>query len=74
MIFNHESSLVEKQRAARDVLEIGEMDDPQPCAGEIRIRVAFSGVNQGRRQETRGRVWRRNAVPARHSAQRRENC
>ena len=37
----------EKQGAARDVLIIGEMDDPQPRAGEVRIRLAFSGVNPG---------------------------
>ncbi len=37
----------EKQGAARDVLIIGEMDDPQPSAGEVRIRLAFSGVNPG---------------------------
>jgi len=37
----------EKQGAARDVLVVGEMDDPQPQAGEVRIRVAFSGVNPG---------------------------
>jgi NADPH2:quinone reductase len=37
----------EKQGAARDVLTIGEMDVPQPLAGEVRIRVAFSGVNPG---------------------------
>ena len=37
----------EKQGAARDVLSIGEMDDPQPLAGEVRIRIAFSGVNPG---------------------------
>ena len=37
----------EKQGAARDVLVVGEMDDPQPQAGEIRIRIAFSGVNPG---------------------------
>lgn len=37
----------EKQGAARDVLILGEMDDPQPRAGEVRIRVAFSGVNPG---------------------------
>jgi len=37
----------EKQGAARDVLVVGEMDDPQPRAGEVRIRVAFSGVNPG---------------------------
>ena len=37
----------EKQCAARDVLVVGEMDDPQPCPSEVRIRVAFSGVNPG---------------------------
>jgi NADPH:quinone reductase len=37
----------EKQGAARDVLTVGEMDDPQPRAGEVRIRVAASGVNPG---------------------------
>ncbi|HZW92411.1 MAG TPA: NADPH:quinone reductase [Candidatus Eremiobacteraceae bacterium] len=37
----------EKQGAARDVLVVGKMDDPQPSAGEVRIRVAFSGVNPG---------------------------
>ena len=37
----------EKQGAARDVLIVGEMDEPQPLAGEVRIRVATSGVNPG---------------------------
>ena len=37
----------EKQGAARDVLVVSEMNDPQPCAGEVRIRIAFSGVNPG---------------------------
>lgn len=37
----------EKQGAARDVLTVGEMDDPQPAEGEVRIRVAASGVNPG---------------------------
>ena len=37
----------EKQGAARDVLVVGKMDDPLPSAGEIRIRLAFSGVNPG---------------------------
>lgn len=37
----------EKQGVARDVLTIGEMEEPQPLAGEVRIRVAFSGVNPG---------------------------
>ena len=37
----------EKQGAAQDVLIIGEMDDPKPRAGEVRVRVEFSGVNPG---------------------------
>src|SRR5215471_4833860 len=37
----------EKQGAARDVLVLGKVDDPQPHAGEVRIRIAFSGVNPG---------------------------
>ena len=37
----------EKQGAARDVLVVGEMDDPEPRAGEVQIRIAFSGVNPG---------------------------
>lgn len=37
----------EKQGLARDVLVVGEMADPQPLAGEVRIRIAASGVNPG---------------------------
>jgi NADPH:quinone reductase len=37
----------EKQGPAKDVLHVGEMDDPQPAEGEVRIRVAASGVNPG---------------------------
>jgi NADPH2:quinone reductase len=37
----------EKQGAAREVLTVGEMDEPQPSAGDVRIRIAFSGVNPG---------------------------
>jgi NADPH:quinone reductase len=37
----------ESQGTAHDVLIVGEMDDPHPSAGEVRIRVAFSGVNPG---------------------------
>lgn len=37
----------EKQGAARDVLIVGEMGEPQPLAGEVRIRVAASGINPG---------------------------
>ena len=37
----------EKQGPAEDVLMVGEMNEPLPLAGEVRIRVAFSGVNPG---------------------------
>lgn len=37
----------EKQGAARDVLVVGEMPDPEPGPGEVRIRVVASGVNPG---------------------------
>jgi NADPH:quinone reductase len=37
----------EKQGPARDVLVVGEMPDPMPAAGEVRIRVAASGINPG---------------------------
>ena len=37
----------EKQGLARDVLMVGEMADPHPAAGEVRIRIAASGINPG---------------------------
>ena len=37
----------EKQGPARDVLVVGEMPDPIPAKGEVRIRVAASGINPG---------------------------
>lgn len=47
----------EKQGPAREVLVVGEMPDPQPAAGEVRIRVAASGINPGdvkKREDTFG--------------------
>jgi NADPH:quinone reductase len=44
--------------AARDVLEVGELPDPQPGPGEVRVRVRYSGVNPSdcnRRRGTRDR-------------------
>ena len=37
----------ERQGPARDVLSVGEMDEPRPLAGEVRIWVAASGINPG---------------------------
>src|SRR6516225_2444848 len=47
----------EKQGPARDVLVVGEMAEPHPGAGEVRIRVAASGINPGdikKRQDSFG--------------------
>ena len=37
----------QKQGPAREVLTVGEMRDPSPAAGEVRIRIAASGINPG---------------------------
>jgi NADPH2:quinone reductase len=37
----------EKQGAADEVLKVGEMPDPTPGPGEVRIRIAASGINPG---------------------------
>jgi NADPH:quinone reductase len=37
----------ERQGPAREVLTVGEMPDPIPGAGEVRIRIAISGINPG---------------------------
>src|SRR6516165_1102662 len=47
----------ERQGPAREVLTVGEMPDPHPAAGEVRIRIAASGVNPGdikKRQDSFG--------------------
>ena len=47
----------EKQGPAREVLVVGEMPDPRPEAGEVRIRIAASGINPGdikKRQDSFG--------------------
>src|SRR6266853_978018 len=47
----------EKQGPAREVLMFGEMPDPLPAGGEVRIRIAASGINPGdikKRQDSFG--------------------
>jgi NADPH:quinone reductase len=39
------AAFYESLGAARDVLQIAELPDPQPAAGEVRVRLAWSGVN-----------------------------
>jgi NADPH2:quinone reductase len=35
----------DRNGAARDVLHIGDLDIPQPAAGQVRVRLHTSGVN-----------------------------
>jgi NADPH2:quinone reductase len=51
----------ETQGAPEDVLVVGEMPDPIPQAGEVRIRVRASGVNPGEIKKRQG--WLRSAMP-----------
>jgi NADPH2:quinone reductase len=47
----------EKQGRAREVLVVGEMPEPHPSAGEVRIRIAASGIIPGdikKRQDSFG--------------------
>ena len=47
----------EKQGPAQEVLVVGEMTDPRPAAGEVRIRITASGINPGdikKRQDSFG--------------------
>lgn len=39
------SAYYEQNGTARDVLRLGDMDMPEPGAGEVRVKIAFSGVN-----------------------------
>lgn len=45
----------ERNGAARDVLEVGDMEMPEPAAGEVRVRLVASGVNPSDVKNRRGR-------------------
>jgi NADPH:quinone reductase len=44
----------ERKGPAAEVLQYGEMDDPHPGSGEVRIRVTHSGINPGDVKKRRG--------------------
>jgi NADPH:quinone reductase len=51
----------ERPGPAAEVLQVGEMADPEPGAGEVRVRIALSGVNPG---DTKKRGdWLGNRMP-----------
>jgi NADPH:quinone reductase len=50
-----------QQGPAHEVLQIGELPDPVPGPGEVRVRVTFSGVNPGDTKKRRG--WLGSSMP-----------
>ena len=51
----------ERRGPARDVLVVGEMPIPEPGAGEVRIRLAYSGINPGDVKKRSG--WQSSPMP-----------
>ncbi|MFI7671535.1 NADPH:quinone reductase [Nocardia sp. NPDC049526] len=55
------ASWYERQGPAADVLHVGELPDPTPGPGEVRLRVTVSGVNPGDTKKRRG--WLGSSMP-----------
>jgi NADPH:quinone reductase len=51
----------ERQGRAGEVLQVGDLPDPEPGPGEVRVRVTLSGVNPGDTKKRRG--WLGSAMP-----------
>lgn len=51
----------DQQGPAAQVLRVGELPDPQPGPGEVRVRVTLSGVNPGDTKKRRG--WLGSQMP-----------
>ena len=51
----------DRQGPAEDVLNFGELPDPLPGPGEVRVRIRFSGVNPGDTKKRRG--WLGSEMP-----------
>jgi NADPH2:quinone reductase len=51
----------ERQGPADEVLTVGELPDPEPGTGEVRVRVRYSGVNPGDTKKRRG--WLGSTMP-----------
>ena len=52
----------DRQGSAADVLQLGELPDPEPGPGDVCVRVRFSGVNPGDTKKRRG--WLGSAMPS----------
>lgn len=55
------ASWYDRQGPAADVLQVGELPDPEPGPGEVRARVTVSGVNPGDTKKRRG--WLGSSMP-----------
>ncbi|MEV7602676.1 NADPH:quinone reductase [Kitasatospora sp. NPDC089797] len=55
------ASWYDEQGPAAEVLKVGELPDPVPGPGEVRVRVTVSGVNPGDTKKRRG--WTGSAMP-----------
>src|SRR3954451_16437698 len=51
----------ESQGTASEVLRVGELPTPEAGAGEVRVRLAYSGVNPGDTKKRRG--WLGSSMP-----------
>jgi NADPH:quinone reductase len=51
----------DRQGPAAEVLQVGELPDPQPGPGKVRVRVRLSGVNPGDTKKRRG--WLGSSMP-----------
>ena len=51
----------DRQGPAGEVLHIGELPDPEPDPGEVRVRLTFSGINPGDVKKRRG--WLGSSMP-----------
>lgn len=55
------ASWYDRQGPAADVFQVGELLDPHPGPGEVRVRVTVSGVNPGDTKKRRG--WLGSSMP-----------
>lgn len=51
----------DQQGPAEQVLQVGELPDPHPGRGEVRVRIAYSGISPGDTKKRRG--WLGSAMP-----------
>jgi len=51
----------DRQGPASEVLQVGELPDPEPGPGEVRVRLTFSGISPGDTKKRRG--WLGSSMP-----------